>query len=108
MVISLLEAGLIMSLTLSLVALAVASYSLIRLRRQAEATDKLYQRLLLNISIAKAVSVGAVQRLLAIEKRLQNEAQKPRIDYTNDEEFQPYAEAAELFKMGLSSEEVAR
>lgn len=108
MVISLLEAGLILSLILSLVALAVASYSLIRLRRQAEATDKLYQRLLRDISIANTGSVGVGQRLLAMEKRLQNEAQKPRIDYTNDEEFQPYAEAAQLFKMGLSSEEVAR
>lgn len=108
MVISLLEAGLILSLILSLVALAVASYSLIRLRRQAEATDKLYQRLLRDISIANTGSVGVGQRLLAMEKRLQNEARKPRIDYTNDEEFQPYAEAAQLFKMGLSSEEVAR
>lgn len=108
MVISLLEAGLILSLILSLVALAVASCSLIRLRRQAEATDKLYQRLLRDISIANTGSVGVGQRLLAMEKRLQNEAQKPRIDYTNDEEFQPYAEAAQLFKMGLSSEEVAR
>src|SRR5690606_4972166 len=109
MVISLLEAGLILSLILSLVALAVASYSLIRLRRQAEATEKLYQRMLRDISIANTGSVGIGQRLLAMEKRLQSEAQKPtQAAYANDEEFQPYAEAAQLFKMGLGSEEVAR
>jgi hypothetical protein len=50
------------------------------------------------------------QRLLAMEKRLQEEPQKPdqKIDYYNDEDFQPYSQAAQLFKLGLDAEEVAR
>lgn len=112
MVISMVEAGLILSLVLSLAALAVALYSLIHLRRQAESAEKLYQRMLRDISIANTGSVGMGRRLLAMEKRLQDEAQKPaqpaQSDYPSDEEFQPYAEAAQLFKMGLGSEEVAR
>ncbi|HTF84369.1 DUF2802 domain-containing protein [Cellvibrio sp. ARAG 10.3] len=109
MVISILEAGLILCLTLSLIALAVAFYSLTRIRKQAEANEKLYQRMLRDIAIANTGSVGMGQRLLAMEKRLQSEAQKPRIaDDTPDDEFQPYTQAAQLFKMGLGSEEVAR
>ena len=109
MVISILEAGLILCLTLRLIALAVAFYSLTRIRKQAEANEKLYQRMLRDIAIANTGSVGMGQRLLAMEKRLQSEAQKPRIaDDTPDDEFQPYTQAAQLFKMGLGSEEVAR
>lgn len=109
MVISLLEAGLIGSLALSCVATVMAFYSLSRVRKQAQLAEKLYQRLLRDISIANSGSVGMGQRLLAMEKRLQNDEQKPQpTDYTSDEEFQPYTEAAQLFKMGLSSEEVAR
>jgi hypothetical protein len=109
MVISILEAGLILCLTLSLIALAVAFYSLTLIRKQAEANEKLYQRMLRDIAIANTGSVGMGQRLLAMEKRLQSEAQKPRIaDDTPDDEFQPYTQAAQLFKMGLGSEEVAR
>ena len=109
MVISILEAGLILCLTLSLISLAVAFYSLTRIRKQAEANEKLYQRMLRDIAIANTGSVGMGQRLLAMEKRLQSEAQKPRIaDDTPDDEFQAYTQAAQLFKMGLGSEEVAR
>jgi hypothetical protein len=44
-----------------------------------------------------------------MEKRLQ-EPQKSdkKIDYYNDEDFQPYSQAAQLFKLGLDAEEVAR
>jgi transcriptional regulator len=50
------------------------------------------------------------QRLLAMEKRLLEEPQKAdqKIDYYNDDDFQPYSQAAQLFKMGLDAEEVAR
>lgn len=109
MVISIVEAGLILSLALSFIALALTFYNLTRLRKQAEAAEKLYQRMLRDISIANTGSVGMGQRLLAMEKRLESEAQKPsQADYAQDEEFQPYTDAAQLFKMGLSSEEVAR
>jgi hypothetical protein len=46
---------------------------------------------------------------MAMEKRIQAGSQKSeKIDYYQDEEFQPYSQAAQLFKMGLDSEEVAR
>jgi hypothetical protein len=49
------------------------------------------------------------QRLLAMEKRLQNtQKQSEKIDVYNDDEFQPYSQAAQLFQMGLDADEVAR
>jgi hypothetical protein len=109
MVVTPIEAGLIGCLVLGCIATILALYSLSRTRKQADFAEKLYQRITRDISIANSGSVGMGQRLLAMEKRLQNNPsnQAQPIDYQQDAEFQPYAQAAELLKMGLSSEEVA-
>jgi hypothetical protein len=61
------------------------------------------------VAASSSGSVGMGQRLLAMEKRLQSEAKKPeKIDYYNDDEFQPYSQAAQMFKMGMDCDEVAR
>ena len=110
MTISPLEIGLIISLVLSVIALAVALKSLSRSREQQSQAEKIYQRLSKELALSSSGSVGMGQRLLAMEKRLQTTAQTPaqKIDYYNDEDFQPYSQAAQLFKMGLDAEEVAR
>jgi hypothetical protein len=104
-----LEIGLIISLLLSVVALVIALKSLSRTREYSLQAEKLYQRLSKELAVSSSGSVGMGQRLLAMEKRLQSEP-KPsqKIDYYNDEDFQPYSQAAQLFKMGLDSDEVAR
>lgn len=113
MAINLWETGLIASLVLAGVALVLAAVSLVRQRKLTQANEKLYQRLLRDISVANTGSVGMGQRLLEMEKRLQQNSQKnspngyAKNDFAKDEDFQPYSEAAQLFKMGLSSEEVA-
>jgi len=104
-----LEIGLIASLLVSVVALIVAFKSLRVARAQQANTEKLIQKLARDLAMSNSGSVGMGQRLLAMEKRLQ-EPQTPdqKIDYYNDEDFQPYSQAAQLFKLGLDAEEVAR
>lgn len=109
MVLSVVEIALIISLSLSIIALAVALKSLSSARQQQLETEKLFQRLTRELTVSKSGSVGMGQRLLSMEKRLQAAPQTTqKIDYYNDEDFQPYSQAAQLFKLGLDSEEVAR
>lgn len=105
-----LEWGLAICAGVSLLALVLALLSLRLVRRQARETEKLLQRLTREVAASSSGSVGMGQRLMAMEKRLQNTAQqKPeKMDYYQDEEFQPYSQAAQLFKMGMDAEEVAR
>lgn len=104
-----LEIGLALSLLISVIALAVAVKTLLRVRQQEMHMEKMVQRLSKELMTFNSGSVGMGQRLVAMEKRLQT-APKPaqKIDYYNDDDFQPYSQAAQLFKMGLDSEEVAR
>ena len=104
-----LEMALIASLAISLLALILAIISLKATRRQADTTEKLLQKLARDLAASTSGSVGMGQRLLAMEKRLQTTQQKSeKIDVYNDDEFQPYSQAAQLFQMGLDAEEVAR
>lgn len=105
-----LETGLLVCLAISASALAVAFVTFKRLRAQAQDTEKLLQRLAREVAASSSGSVGMGQRLLAMEKRLQAAADKKNetLDYYKDEEFQPYSQAAQMFRMGLDAEEVAR
>ncbi len=105
-----LEIGLVICLVISAIALAIALFTFKRLRAQALDTEKLIQRLTREIAASSSGSVGMGQRLLAMEKRLQTTSDKKpeKIDYYNDDEFQPYSQAAQMFKMGMDAEEVAR
>lgn len=106
---TLLEIGLLISLGIGLLALVCALVSLRRVHLQASATEKLMQKLMREVAASSSGSVGMGQRLLAMEKRLQSESKKTeKIDYYNDDEFQPYSQAAQMFKMGMDCEEVAR
>ena len=105
-----LEIGLAVSLFMSVVALFIALKSLKVSRAQQANTEQLIQKLTRDLAMSNSGSVGMGQRLLAMEKRLQEQPQKTdkKIDYYNDEDFQPYSQAAQLFKLGLDAEEVAR
>jgi len=105
-----LELGLIASLLISVVALGVAFKSLRVARQQQQKTEKLFQKFTRDLAVSNSGSVGMGQRLLVMEKRLQSAPAQTtqKIDYYNDEDFQPYSQAAQLFKMGLDAEEVAR
>ena len=105
-----LEVGMSLSAVVSVIALTIAVLSLKHVRRQAEVNEKLIQKLMREVAASSSGSVGMGQRLLAMEKRLQaNTAKKPeKIDYYNDEEFQPYSQAAQMFKMGMDCDEVSR
>lgn len=114
MSLSLLEIGLIVSFlvgvaVLGVVALVVGLKSLRIARAKQANTELLIQKLTRDLALSNSGSVGMGQRLLAMEKRLQ-EPQKDdkKIDYYNDEDFQSYSQAAQLFKLGLDAEEVAR
>ena len=104
------EIGLISCAVVSVLALAIALSAFSRIRRQTAETDKLIQRLAREVAASSSGSVGMGQRLLAMEKRLQATAEKKaeKIDFYNDDEFQPYSQAAQMFRMGMDAEEVAR
>jgi hypothetical protein len=103
------EIALIASLALSLLALFIAVISLKSSRKQAANNEKLLQKLMRDLAASNSGSVGMGQRLIAMEKRLQNtQKQSEKIDIYNDDEFQPYSQAAQMFQMGLDAEEVAR
>jgi hypothetical protein len=105
---TLVEIGLLTSLVISLIALVFSFISLQRVRKQNGETEKLTHKLMRDIAASSSGSVGMGQRLLAMEKRLQSDTKKPeKIDYYNDDEFQPYSQAAQMFKMGMSCDEVA-
>lgn len=109
MTITLIELGVIISMLIGTLALILASFALSRARSQLQEANKLSQRIARDLALANNGSVGMGRRLLAMEKRLQEEpSSKSQVDYQNDEEFQPYAQAAQLFQLGLDSEEVAR
>ena len=99
-------------LLLSAIALAVVFKSVKFVREQKQKSDQAYDRLSKEVSVSNASAVALGQRLLAIEKRLQassNQTPTPqKMDYYNDENFLSYSQAAELFKMGLDADEVAR
>lgn len=105
-----LEIGLLSCLAISALALAIALFTFKRLRVQATDMEKLIQRLAREVAASSSGSVGMGQRLLAMEKRLQASGDKKpeKIDYYNDDEFQPYSQAAQMFKLGMDAEEVAR
>jgi uncharacterized protein YoxC len=108
-VMTMLEWGLIASLSVSALALVIALISLGKSRKQAADTEKLLEHLTREVAASNSGTVGMGQRLMAMEKRIQSGLQKSeKIDYYQDEEFQPYSQAAQLFKMGLDAEEVAR
>lgn len=103
------EYGLIICLVVSLFALFLALKALARIREQSEQQDRLYQRLTKELAVSNSGSVGMGQRLVAMEKKLNAAAQtQSKIDYFHDDEYQPYSQAAQLFKMGLEIEEVSR
>ena len=105
-----LELGLLASSIVSVIALLVAVLALKNVRRQADANEKLIQKMMREVAASSSGSVGMGQRLLAMEKRLQANEAKPteKIDYYNDDEFQSYSQAAQMFKMGMDCDEVAR
>lgn len=105
-----LEIGLLACAIVSVAALLLAFVSLKRVKKQASENEKLIQKLMREVAASSSGSVGMGQRLLAMEKRLQAAStQKPeKIDYYNDDEFQPYSQAAQMFKMGMDCDEVAR
>lgn len=106
---TLVEIGLVVSLFIGLIALTFAFASWQRMSQQAVETEKLIHKLMRDVAASSSGSVGMGQRLLAMEKRLQADAKKPeKIDYYNDDEFQPYSQAAQMFKMGMDCDEVAR
>jgi type II secretory pathway component PulJ len=104
-----LEIWLAVSMVIGCLALVLAIVTLKQLSIQARATEKLLQRVMRDIATSNSGSLGMGQRLMAMEKRLESSAKvSEKIDYYNDEEFQPYSQAAQLFKMGIECDEVAR
>ena len=106
---SMLEMGLMVSLLLSVIALVLSISSIVKMRAHADRLEKQFQKLNKELAVFNSGSMGIGQRLVAMEKRLHTAPKTAqKIDYYNDEDFQPYSQAAQLFNMGLDIEEVSR
>ncbi len=114
---SVLEWTLAGSLIIGSLALLLALRALQQLRQQKREGDKLIQRLIREVAASSSGTLGMGQRLIAMEKRLQQapaetpaakttHSQQPH--YYDDEDFKSYADAAQLFRLGHSADEVAR
>jgi Flp pilus assembly protein TadB len=104
------EWGHLLSLLLSLLALLLAFLAFARVKSQMEEVQKLQRKISRDLALATSGSIGMGQRLLAMEKRLR-EQNSTTSDTSgadeDDEDFRAYNQAAQLFKLGLSSAEVA-
>ncbi|WP_347330225.1 DUF2802 domain-containing protein [Marinimicrobium locisalis] len=99
--------GVIASLTLSVLALAVAFSALRASRQRVEQVRASHRRLENELAVANSAAIGMGNRLIAMEKRVAQGggASAPGADSSQD---LPYTEANQLFRMGVDVDEVAR
>ncbi len=108
------DIALLSSVLISWIAVAMALFCLVRLKRQSALTQKLYKRLHRDLSVTNDGSVGMGQRLVAMEKRLKQIVKQQRQlteqagEVREQQTFEPYTQAASLFNCGLDADEVAR
>jgi hypothetical protein len=101
------EILLILSVAASVIATLLSLIALKLGRDQKRAMDVLTQRISRDVAVANSGTVGMGQRLMALEKKLAEAAIDKR-DLYQEEEFEPYSQAAQLFQMGIECDEVAR
>lgn len=93
-----------LSLVLSVVAIVVALVALRASHRQLDQVRSSHRRLESELAVSNSAAIGMGNRLIAMEKRLAQGAGGSPDAPTE----QPYTEANQLFRMGVSVEEVAR
>jgi Protein of unknown function (DUF2802) len=98
------------SLGLSAIALIIALFALFKNFQQKKENEKLLRHMMRELSSSSSGAVGMGRRLMAMEKKLAAGAtvNRQKIDYQDEETFKPYSEAVQLFKMGMTSEEVSK
>lgn len=117
------------SALISWVAVAMALFCLLKVRRQASITERLYKRLNHDLQLANSGSIGMGRRLVAMERKLHSTSDQLRftnneLQSTSDrlrttaarqeqlenqgEDFQSYNRAAELLSSGVAAEDVAK
>jgi len=90
----------------SLVALVVSILALRVSRERVSRVTKSQKRLENELALANSAAIGMGNRLLTMEKRLQQSGSG--LGAGTDDEDLPYTQASQLFDMGLSVEEVGR
>lgn len=95
-----------LSLALSVMAMVVALVALRASHRQLDQVRSSHRRLESELAVANSAAIGMGNRLIAMEKRLAQGA--GGASEASSEQDLPYTEANQLFRMGVSVEEVAR
>lgn len=91
---------------LSLVALVVSILALSVSRERVRRVKQGQKRLESELALANSAAIGMGNRLLNMEKRLQQGGSSSGTEADNED--LPYTQASQLFAMGLSVEEVGR
>lgn len=102
------EGILALCLIMSLAALVLALLALAQARRQMQASQRVYERLGRELALANSGAMGMGQRLLSLERKLQEAAEQAGADAGQGDYDMPYSQAAGLFEAGVEPEEVAR
>lgn len=97
-----------LSLALSVISIGIAIVALRASHRQLDQVRSSHRRLENELAVSNSAAIGMGNRLIAMEKRIaQGAGQSAGVGTSSDQDL-PYTEANQLFRMGVSVEEVAR
>ena len=103
------------SVTVSVLAITIAIACVARMKKQAQLTQKLYQRLDHNLQVSNSSAQGMGKRLVALEKKFKQKSQSsesiapPKTSSTVLSQFDDeLKDAASLLHAGLEPAEVSR
>ncbi len=97
-----------LSLALSVISIGIAIVALRASHRQLDQVRSSHRRLENELAVSNSAAIGMGNRLIAMEKRIAQGAGQSAVVGTSSDQDLPYTEANQLFRMGVSVEEVAR
>lgn len=100
--------ALVGSTLLSVIALAISLVALRASYRQVNQLKTSHRRLESELAVVNSAAIGMGNRLLSMEKRVQQGAAYQSGGGGQGEQDLPYTEANQLFRMGLDVDEVSR
>lgn len=100
--------ALVGSTLLSVIALAISLVALRASYRQVNQLKTSHRRLESELAVVNSAAIGMGNRLLSMEKRVQQGAAHQSGGGGQGEQDLPYTEANQLFRMGLDVDEVSR
>lgn len=87
------------------IALIFSAYSLFVSRKTLRFSENRCEKLTHDLDVAQSGAIGMGKKILALEKRVNRRRSNEVVSHIQDK---PYAEASNLFSLGIDKDEVAR